>query len=425
VLGESKFRSGRHEEAERVLAGLVPLCATDTELALVTNARAYNFSNLMGDPAAAAAAAVLDQALDVISSGAERLRLLGRLATNRIFEGEPEAALAAAEELLASSDDQVVSRGAYTSSIALALLGRGDEAVAVAHRGLEAHRRSTAGNQLPEAQLVGAVLGHAAVGRLDQAEADAAVGYQACLAAGDKEGQATFSFLRGCVLVERGQLVRAARVFREGASINRELHDTGGLRWCTGGLALAEGMAGHAGPALAAVKVLDELPAGWMTIFEPDLVDRGRAWTSVAAGELTRACDTLRDAARRAETVHQRVAEAHLLDDIARLGQASSVTPRLAALAKIVVGTSSRRWQTTLAPWHGGRPGTSRRQRWPSTPWERLCWRPRPASPPPPFTGPKVPPGAPALLPAEPKSCLPPAGTSARPALYAAMAPSR
>jgi len=330
VLGESEFRSGHHEEAESVLARLVAVCSNDTELALVTNARAYNLSNLMGDPAAATA--VIDQALTTITDVTARLRVLGRLATNRIFEGDPESALAAANELLASKDDQIASRGAYVSSIALALLGGGDDAVAMAYRGLETDRRSSPGYQLPEAQLIGAVLGHASAGRLARAEQDAVAAYQACLAAGDKEGQATFSLLRGCVLVDMGHLSAAARVFLEGASINRELHDVAGLRWCTGGLALAEGMAGHAGPATAAVKELDALPAGWMTIFEPDLVDRGRAWASVAAGELTRGYEVLREAAGRAATGNQLVAEAHLLHDIARLGQPALVTSRLTEL---------------------------------------------------------------------------------------------
>jgi DNA-binding NarL/FixJ family response regulator len=331
VLGECEFRLGRHQEAESVFAGLVALCTTDPELAMVTNARVYNLSILVGDHAAATV--VLDEALAVITDVTARLKLLGRLATNRIFAAEPGSALAAASELLASDDDQMVSRGAYVSSIALALLGRGDEAVAVAYRGLAAHRRLMASNQLPETLLVGAVLGHAASGRLGRAEEDATTAYKACLAAGDKEGQATFSFLKGSVLVEEGRLAAAARLFLEGASINRELRDVASLRWCSGGLALAAGMAGHAGPADGAVAELKELPAGWIAIFELDLIERGRAWAAVAGGEVSRARHILRVAAERAAKGKQLVVEARLLHDIARLGDPTSVAPRLRALA--------------------------------------------------------------------------------------------
>jgi len=336
MLGEAQFRSGHHAAAESVLAGLVAHCTNDTELSLVANARAYNLSNLMGDPASAAA--ILDEALAVVVDVTARLRLLGRLATNRIFEAEPGGALAAAEELLASGDDGMIGRGAYPSSIALALLGRGGEAVAMADRGLQAHRRSGQANQLPEVQLIGAVLGHTGIGALNEAETAATTGYRACLVAGDKEGQATFSFLRGLTLVERGQLDAASRLFLEGASINRDLQDTAALRWCVAGMALAEGMAGRAPAASAALAELDELPAGWMTIFETDVIDRGRAWASVASGELSRARRQLREAAQRAANGNQRVAEARLLHDVARLGEPESVAARLSELAGVVDG---------------------------------------------------------------------------------------
>jgi DNA-binding CsgD family transcriptional regulator len=338
VLGEAEFVSGHHEAAELVLAGLVPLCADDSELALVANARAYNLGVLMGDPAAAAA--VVDEALSIVTDVTARLRLLGRLATTKVFESEPEVTLAAAEELLGSSDNTMIARGAYVSSIALAQLGRTEQAVAVAHRGFASHRLATEG-QLPEIQLIGAVLGHLAGGDLAQAETDATIGYQACLAAGDNEGMATFSLLRGWVRVDQGHLAEASRAFLEGASINRELRDTGALRWCVAGLALAEGMAGHAAAAVPAMTELDGIELNWMTIFDADLIDRGRAWTSVAIGEVSRACASLREAAERAGVKHQWAAEAHLLHDVARLGEPASVAPRLAELAGIIDGRLS------------------------------------------------------------------------------------
>jgi DNA-binding CsgD family transcriptional regulator len=95
-------------------------------------------------------------------------------------------------------------------------------------------------------------------------------------------------------------------------------------------------MAGHAGAAQAAVDELNELPPGWMTFFEPDVVDRGRGWASVAAGEVSRGCQLLREGAGRAASGKQLIAEAHLLHDIARLGQPASVAPQLEALAEAV-----------------------------------------------------------------------------------------
>ena len=338
VLGEARFKSGQHAEAETMLASMAPLCQTDSDLARIANARAHNLHNLMGD--SDAAIAVLDQALAVVTQEAARLELLGRLATIKVFEPDPEGTLAAAEPLLASDDDVMVSRGAYVSSLANALLGRSEKAVSIAYAGVQSHRRAGQGrvHQLPEAQLIGAVMGHTAGGRLAEAEADALAGSQACLSAGDKEGHATFLFLRGLVLIERGQLTQASRSFLDGASVNRGIRDPAALRWCLAGIALTAAMSGHSDRAAAAAVERDELPVSPMMIYESDLVDRGRAWVSVCAGELSRAIEILAGAADRAAVTSMRIAEARVLHDIARLGQPDSVAPRLAALAELADG---------------------------------------------------------------------------------------
>ncbi len=87
ALGEAMFRSGRHHEAEAVLAGVAPLSQADRDLARIASARAHNFANLLGDPDAAMA--VLDEALAAVSDDAPRLQLLGRLATIKVFEPTP------------------------------------------------------------------------------------------------------------------------------------------------------------------------------------------------------------------------------------------------------------------------------------------------------------------------------------------------
>lgn len=203
---------------------------------------------------------------------------------------------------------------------------------------MQSHRRATGVHQLPEAQLIGAVMGHAAGGRFAEAEADAVAGGLACLAAGDKEGHATFLLLRGWVLIERGQLTQASKAFLDGVSVNRGLRDPAALRWCLAGLALTEAMSGHTDRAMAAAAERDDVPPSPMMIYESDLVNRGRAWVSVCTGELSRAGEILAEAADRAAAAKLRIAEARVLHDMARLGQPDSVAPRLAALAAEVDG---------------------------------------------------------------------------------------
>ena len=341
ILGEAAFTAGRHQEAEAVLASLVPACRDDGELARVASARAHNFHTLIGD--GDAAYAVLDEALGVITDPAARLELLGRLALLRAHEPDPAAALAAAQPLLASDDDTLASRGCHAAALALALLGRGDEAVSVAGTGLKRHRRAaeqqaTGLHHGPETQLIGAIFGHLASGRLSAAATAAADGYQSCLRSGDKEGQATFLLLIGCADLERGDLANATAAFADGASVNRTIHDLPGLRWCLSGVVLAESMRGNAGPAEAAAAQRDLIAGGPMMIYEPDLIDRGTAWLCIAHGEVTRAGDILAAAAERAAARQMRVAEARLLHDLARIGQPERAASRLAKLAELTEG---------------------------------------------------------------------------------------
>ena len=142
----------------------------------------------------------------------------------------------------------------------------------------------------------------------------------------------------GGVLVERGQLAQASKMYLDGASVNREVQDRAALRWCLAGIALAEAMSGHVDRAAAAAAERDELPASPMAIYEPELIDRSRAWVHAAAGELSLACETLAAAAARAEASKMHVVQARLLHDIARLGQPGMVAARLVALAEIADG---------------------------------------------------------------------------------------
>jgi DNA-binding CsgD family transcriptional regulator len=97
-------------------------------------------------------------------------------------------------------------------------------------------------------------------------------------------------------------------------------------------------MSGHAGPADAALAELGEQPPHWMVVFDPDLIDRGRAWAKAAAGEVSAACTILRDSAARASQHLWATAEAKLRHDLVRLGEARSEASRLRELAAKVEG---------------------------------------------------------------------------------------
>ncbi|HEX6489402.1 MAG TPA: AAA family ATPase [Candidatus Dormibacteraeota bacterium] len=333
ILGEVEFTAGRHEEAEKILAGLVAACRNDEERAAVAGARAYNLGTLVGD--AVAAAAVVEEALSVIKEPGPRRRLLARQVIIEVWSGRLTAALRDAEELLKSGDGGAVRRGEYVSSIALALLGRTESAVASAHRA-----RDSPGDAdvRPESYLVGSLIAHVVGGRLFAADADAQLGMEAALETGDSESNATFSLLRGWVLIERGLLADAALSFREAAAINRELSDKPSLRWCLGGVAMAEAMAGNTGAAADSEAELASLPQHPTAALDPFLVARCQGWVLAAAGHLTEARARMRLAADAARTTDQHGAEAFLLHDLVRFGDADAAVPRLRELTDIVDG---------------------------------------------------------------------------------------
>jgi DNA-binding CsgD family transcriptional regulator len=255
----------------------------------------------------------------------------------RVYGGEPRLALDDALMVASCGDDAISHRGMAIASVALALLGRTDEAVRMAQQGLEVHRRCSDRTQSPESQYIGSVLAHLGAGRLASADTEATIGYEAALSAGDHDGLATFCLLAGMVHVDQGRLSEAKKRFLEGRALNEELRDPGTLRWCCGGVALAEGMSGLPSAALAAAE-LDELPRHWLSSLDADLVDRGRAWAKVATGEISTARAILREAAVRAAAQDSFVAEARLLHDVARLGDSASVAGRLLELSEVVDG---------------------------------------------------------------------------------------
>lgn len=324
------------EQAEAVFAALVPQCANDDEISLVANARAYNLGVLLADRARSVE--VLDEALAAVTEPKPRHRLLNRRASGDVWADRPRAALADARELMESGDDDSFVRGACIGAVALAMLGQGEEAAATSRRGRERQDAAAATSTMSSAHGVGAVLGHLGSGRLRKAELVGRLGYEANVEINAQEALATFALLRGMVLVQIGRVAEAARLYREGVAINREVRDVSSLRWCLGGLALASAMAGDASAASAAIAELDATPAHWMDALDSDPVLRGRAWTLVATGELSEARRALRDAVAIARRREQFYSEARLLHDIARLGEPGTVTKRLRELASEVEG---------------------------------------------------------------------------------------
>ena len=336
TVAETLILIGHHAEAESILAQLAALPLDDLERTRIAEDRAFNLGERMGDRRAAET--VLIAAADETRDPVSRRHLSYLLAQASLFAGELQDALDGAEPLLDADDLGSVVRGAYATSIALAFLGRTDEALAVAERGEEAVRSDPAASTAPGATLTGTALAHLFAGQVAQAEATAEIGYGISLDLGDDEGLVMYALLRGWAQLEQGRLGQAAALFKEGLAISRAANDLAMQRTCLGGIALATGMAGDAAAAAHAVVAMDAISPHWIAFLDADLCDRGRAWARAAAGEMSAAHDVLTEAAEQASARGQVVAEARLLHDTIRLNRDRGVVPRLAELVPLVDG---------------------------------------------------------------------------------------
>ena len=336
VQAEAFFELGRHKDAEKLLAVLTLEAATDEERAKVANARAHNLSNYLDRQDDAAA--VVEAAMAAVGDPALKELLASRLAVLQLFNGRPTAALDAAEHLLTSDTTATFLRATYVGGIALAELGRHERAREVSIAGHRAHEEHPdASPQPPEVQHIGRVMAAVEAGWLDEATTLAAASYATMVERGQREGQATFAMFMGMAAVARGDLVQADRAFREGAAVNRELHDDLALRWCVSGTAMAAGMAGDTAVADEAAAELAQLPPPSAQLMGIELLGRAQAWMAVARGEVSAGRARLLVLADDAVAHHQRAAAIACLHDAARLGD-HSVAARLRALADEVDG---------------------------------------------------------------------------------------
>jgi DNA-binding CsgD family transcriptional regulator len=337
VLAEVAMLTGRHAQAEALMAALELEAFDDADRVHLASARAFNLAqNLGGDQEAIT---ILERTLQAVDDVDLADTLRARLAVTHALAPRPQAALDAAEAILQRPASPAYYRATYATSISLAVQGRLEQAVAVGADGFRAHdsaRERT--RQLPETQHIGPVLALVAAGRLEPAGGLARLGHERSVAVRDAESQATFAVLIGIVAVHAGQVVTALRSFREAAAINTDLNDVVALRWSLGGIALSAGLAGDAAKVGAARDQLDSLAPSDIQILELDLVERGRAWLELAAGEHSRSASRLEAAADLAASTDQLVVEAVLRHDLARISDPAAPARRLAELAATIDG---------------------------------------------------------------------------------------
>jgi DNA-binding CsgD family transcriptional regulator len=344
LVGQTLFGVGRVEEAELVLAGLMPGGPTDQQRAQLASTRAYTLYWGLNLPAKART--VLQQARATITDPGSREELDCVRAAFLLQEGSCSQALEVVAGTLdrVGAQDRTVLQALLVATPALFMVGRSDAAVAAAHRGLDLAGRL--GEQAVafwaplwlSADLCNAYL---AAGRLDEAEAVVQEGYQRALGQPWAMEKVVWAGWRGHVARARGRVRTALHWLRESVAA-AERSDGLPLPFMPavlGELAHAAALAGELPAAEAALAQADRFSAESARIYHQQWVAVARPWVAAARGEWSTAVALALELAEQALDRGQLTAHVTALHDVARLGQPARVAD---TLRRAVVGVQGR-----------------------------------------------------------------------------------
>ncbi len=343
LVGQTLFGAGRVEEAELVLAGLMPGGHTDQQRAQLAITRALILYWGLNLPAKARM--VLQQARATITDSGLHEELDCVRAGFLLQGGSCPQALDAVAGTLdrVGEQNRTVLQALLVATPALFTVGRSDAAIAAAHRGLDLAGRLGEQAAAPWAPLrLSAGLCHAylAAGRLDEAEAVAQEGYQRALGQPWPVEKVLWAGWRGQVARARGQVRTALHWLRESAAAAQR-SDGPPLPFMPavlGELAHAAALAGELPAAEAALAQADRFSAEAARIYHQQWVVVARPWVAVARGELSTAVALALELAEQALDRGQLTAHVSALHDVARLGQPAGVASTLCRAAAGVQG---------------------------------------------------------------------------------------
>ncbi len=332
VLGEARYNLGSFEAAEVALADAASRAEGDNEVVRIATVRRRNL--FRGCRREAEAMEVGRAAAATVASSAARDELRAGDAEILAIAGRPAEALALLEEAETTSPRLRVLNAIPTAT-ALATTGRTADALALSRQAYREHL--ALGDELaissPGTHRVNQVYALVQAGRLIEA---------------DERGGAWFELASGArnplgvmwtgVHLARGALAqgRPATVLRLTERTRTAIESSGfeGLRPTVGALeAVAYALLGDAEASAARADESDAASAGF-GFLAPELA-LGRAWASVAAGELNAARALLLAAGDDAARTGHVPTACWLLHDAARLGALQDAAGMLAELAAL------------------------------------------------------------------------------------------
>ncbi|MFE8013981.1 LuxR C-terminal-related transcriptional regulator [Streptomyces antibioticus] len=335
LLGHCLAQVGRTDEVEAVLVQAQRLADGEDEILDAAFARVQNLFWVQG--LQAKALDVLGQAARHAHSPSARFRLRSAEATIRIACGDPQAGLDARGEIEydvdGPADVYVLLMSLMYRSPGLTMTGRTTEAVRTAEAAYEVHLKHD-GRALylhPSAQRNGLVFALAEAGRLDEARATGDLALAELLAARAQVPHVWTALQMARAEWLSGHPRSARHWYAESAALGRSNGQTLAMRPALCGLAAAAAQLDDTEAARKALAEAARYPRVGLFVGEDDLAT---AWLHVAAGRLADARDVLTAAAALAREAKVVSSEAALLTDVARLGGAREVLPRIGELGR-------------------------------------------------------------------------------------------
>ncbi len=336
LLGEVLSLLGHHDEALEVLTTAQAREEDDRLATLLATTRADLLFWGMDRPEDALG--VLEGVDPTVGATEWRDEMTGQRATFRLLQGRPLEALELTTPILERSSGRPFAQAAMAAAPALAVIGRCDEALAIADAGFAEHAAVGNAEMFDDLgiHLVSRCLALVEAGRLIEAEQEALDAYEAAFDEDVIHGRAWFALLMGRALWLR-RPPEAIDWFKRAEAAYATLGHDGPRRWCLAGAASCEALLGHPEVASELFATSDGLGGRSIRMMEADIT-RCRATLAVAEGLEDDAVEVLDQAVDLAEVSGARTQESAALHDLVRLGRPDRAAPRLVELAAEIDG---------------------------------------------------------------------------------------
>jgi DNA-binding CsgD family transcriptional regulator len=335
-LGGALTRLGRPKEAAAVFEAIDLDGAGDRDRALVAMEWAECLFWGLGEPARAQA--VLDDAWAAVADPEWKDQIIVTGAAYALLEGRPQDSLDAVDRIHEQGAPRGVTAASLIAAPALALMGRAEQAVAAADRGLAA--RDELADELGLVHVGMLVMARTValteLGRLAEAIELGTQGHAIAVEATVEYAQAWFAMTTGRAHLLAGALADADRWFREAAARYADLALPANRRWCLYGSGWALALAGDVEAAEAMVQRARAIGPGYVQLMEPE-TKRAEAALALARGDRADAEQRLLAGADLAAERGLASQELAALHDLVRMGVTTPVD-RLQALAADVDG---------------------------------------------------------------------------------------